>query len=178
MRMIEGGSASLSGVGKGGSAPLTGTLDGSQRLLVAGAPHCRILFSQTDCLHLAPLDDQGYPFSRDHGFGEPHEAWPVAASRLRAIRRTAFVSKSNDARRPKGFRYDQARPIGARDPIAPFSLPAEARGTEERSQGSLPDQGPETIRRGAIPFPEANANLTDYPRLLIAHPSGQLAMSI
>ncbi len=34
---------------------------------------------------------------------------------------------------------------------------------------SLPDQGPETIRRGAIPFPEANANLTDYPRLLVAH---------
>jgi hypothetical protein len=27
-------------------------------------------------LHLAPLDDQGYPFSRDHGFGEPHEARP------------------------------------------------------------------------------------------------------
>jgi hypothetical protein len=129
-------------------------------------------------LHLAPLDDQGYPFSRDHGFGEPHEAWPMAASRLREIRRTAFVSDQMTHGGQKGFRHDQARPIGARDPIAPFSLPAEARGTAERSQGSLPAQGPETIRRGAIPFPEANANLTDYPRLLIAHPSGQLAKSI
>src|SRR6267142_6422159 len=76
--------------------------------------------------------------------------------------RTAFV-RSNDAWWPKGFRHDQARPIGARDPIAAFPFPAEARSTEERSQGPLSDQGPETVRRRAIPSPEANTNLTNYP---------------
>jgi hypothetical protein len=43
---------------------------------IVETPHCSILFLQTDRLHLAPFDDQGYPFSLDRGFGEPHEAWP------------------------------------------------------------------------------------------------------
>src|SRR6267378_8709098 len=74
--------------------------------------------------------------------------------------RTAFV-RSNDAWWPKGFRHDQARAIGARDPIAAFPFPTEARSTEERSQGPLSDQGPETVRRRAIPSPKANTNLTN-----------------
>jgi hypothetical protein len=49
---------------------------GRHQSWVAGAPHCRILFSQTYRLHLAPFDDHGYPFSGDQGFGEPHEAGP------------------------------------------------------------------------------------------------------
>jgi hypothetical protein len=61
--------------GKGGSAPLTRTPDvpmGSDML----ASRRSILFSRTDRFHLAPFDDQGYPFSLDRSFGEPHEAWP------------------------------------------------------------------------------------------------------
>src|SRR6266568_3175716 len=75
----------------------------------------------------------------------------------------SFRWRSSDAWRPKRFRHDQARPIGARDPIAAFPFPAEARSTEERSQGPLSDQGPETVRRGAVPSAEANTNLTNDP---------------
>src|SRR5258705_12639695 len=87
---------------------------------------------------------------------------PGGDSRVQEMGRTAFV-RSNDAWRPKGFRHDQARAIGARHPIAAFPFPAEARSTEERSQGPLSDQGPETVRRRAILSPEANTNLTNYP---------------
>src|ERR1700756_637768 len=74
-----------------------------------------------------------------------------------------FGWRSNDPWRPKGFRHEQARAIGARDPIAAFPFPSEARGPEQRSQGPLLHQGPETVRRRAIPSPEANTNLTNYP---------------
>src|SRR5206468_11825384 len=35
--------------------------------------------------------------------------------------------------------------------------------TEERSHGPLSDQGPETVRRRAVPSAEANTNLTNDP---------------
>src|SRR6476646_4471613 len=77
--------------------------------------------------------------------------------------RTAFVGDQLMHGGQKGFGMTKARPIGARDPIAAFPFPAEARSTEERSQGPLSDQGPETVRRRAIPSPEANTNLTNDP---------------
>ena len=98
---------------------------------------------------------------------------PGGGSRVQGTSRTAFVGDQNDAWRPKGFRNDQARPIGARDPIAAFPLPAEARGTEERSQGPLSDRGPETVRRRAISSPEANTNPTNFPSNRARTPSSK-----
>jgi hypothetical protein len=95
---------------------------------------------------------------------------------MQEMSRTAFVGDQSDAWRPKGFRHDQARPIGARDPIAAFPFPAEARSTEERSQGPLSDQGPETVHRRAIPSSEANKNLTNYP--LMTFGVGTFALAI
>src|SRR5207253_5993612 len=60
--------------------------------------------------------------------------------------------------------------------IAAFPFPAEARSTEERSQGPLSDQGPETVHRRAIPSQEANTNLTHYP--LITFGAGTFALAI
>jgi hypothetical protein len=126
------------------------------------APHCSILLSQTDRPSLAPFDDQGYPFSRIVLSANRMKLGPGGGSRAQDLSRTAFVSDQNDAWRSKGIRHDQARPIGARDAITALPFPAEARSTEERSQGPLSDQGPETVRRRAIPSPEANTNLTNY----------------
>src|SRR4029077_19581253 len=102
-------------------------------------------------------------FRSDCAFGELHEdrpRWWLPRARNEPH---SFRWRSIDAWRPKGLRHDQARPIGARDPIAAFPFPAEARSTEERSQGPLSDQGSETVRRRAIPSPEANTTLTNDP---------------
>ena len=131
-------------------------------VLRISAPHCSILFSQTDGPWLAPFDVQGYPLS-GRAFGEPHEDWPRWRLPGAGSEPHGFRWRSNDTRRPKGFRHDQARAIGARDPIAAFPFPAEARSTKERSQGPLLHQGPETVRRRAIPSSEAATNLTNYP---------------
>lgn len=131
----------MSGVGKGGSAPLTGTPDGSQRLLGSRRAGCRILFSQSDRLHLAPFDDQGYPFSRDHGFGEPHEAWPVAASRLREIRRTAFVSDQMTHSGQKGFGMTKHGRSGhaTRSPRFRFLEKLEAQKNDRKDRSRIKD---------------------------------------
>jgi hypothetical protein len=124
-------------------------------------PHCSILFSQTNRPSLAAFDDRGYPVFLIVLSANYMKLGPGCGSRVQGTSRTALVGDRNDAWRPKGFRHDQARPIGARDPIAAFPLSAKARGTEERPQGPLSDRGSETVRRRAIPSSKANTNLTN-----------------
>jgi hypothetical protein len=121
-----------------------------------------MLFSQTSRPSLAAFDDQGYPFFLIVLSANYMKLGPGCGYRVQGTSRTAFVGDPNDRWRPKGFRHDQARPIGARDPIAAFPLSAKARGTEERPQGPLSDRGSETVRRRAIPSSKANMNLTNY----------------
>ena len=108
---------------------------------IVETPHCSILFLQTDRLHLAPFDDQGYPFSRDHGFGEPHEAWPVAASRLREIRHTAFVSDQMTHGGQKGFGMTKHGRSGhaTRSPRFRFLQKLEAQKNDRKDRSRIKD---------------------------------------
>jgi hypothetical protein len=77
--------------------------------------------------------------------------------------RTAFVGDQVTHGGQKGFGMTKHGRSGhaSRSPRFRFLQRLEA--TEERSQGPLSDQGPETVHRRAIPSLEANTNLTNYP---------------
>jgi hypothetical protein len=113
----------LSGAGKGGSAPLTGTPDGSQRLLGSRRAGCRILFLQSDRLHLTPL------------------AWPVAATRSREIRRTAFVSDQMTHGGQKGFGMTKQGRSGhaTRSPRFRFLDKLEAQKNDRNDRSGIKD---------------------------------------
>ena len=90
---------------------------------------------------LAPFDDQGYPFSRDHGFGEPHQAWSVAASRLREIGRTAFVSDQMTHGGQKGFGMTKHGRSGhaTRSPRFRFLQKLEAQKNDRKDRSRIKD---------------------------------------
>jgi len=68
---------------------------------------------------------------------------PGGGSRVQGTSRTAFIGDQNDAWRPKGFRHDKARPIGAREPLQ--KLEAQKNDRKDRSRIEDPKQSAEEL---------------------------------
>ena len=131
-----------SGVAKGGSAPLTGTPDGSQRLLGSRrAVLCRILFAQTDRLHIAPFDDQGYPLPLIVLSANRIKLGPGGGSRVQEMSRTAFVGDQMTDSGQKGFGMTKHGRSGhaTRSPRFRFLQKLEAQKNDRKDRSRIKD---------------------------------------
>jgi hypothetical protein len=104
------------------------------------APHCSILFSQTDRPSIAPFDDQGYPFLSVLSANRM-KLGPGGGSRVQGINRTAFAGDQMTHGGQKGFGMTKHGRSGhaTRSPRFRFLQKLEAQKSDRKDRSRIKD---------------------------------------